>query len=553
MIKNWEELKPRFESLLNENPQTPEALEDWFIRRSRLLMEIEEDLAWRYIRMTGDTTNTEYQKAYNDFIQNIQPHIIRYQHKLNQKLINHPLLPHIEEKYFTAIRIIRKDIQLYREENISLITQDETLSQEFAKITGQMTVRCEGKELTLQQASRYLYDTRRSMRKKIYNKIASRRLKDYVKLNDLLDKLIDIRTQIAQNAGFDNYRDYKHQELGRFDYTVEDVLTLDRSIALTAVPVYNAAFEHRKKTLKLKELKPYDLDVDIEKKPPLKPFETTGEFVEKAIAVLTDVRPKYGDFLRQMYEKGYLDLESRKGKAPGGYNYPLLVSNVPFIFMNAAGTITDVITLLHEAGHAIHAFLSADIQIIEQKEPPSEIAELASMSMELISMEHWDKFFPDPDELKRAKRYQIERVIEVLPWIALVDSFQQWIYTENPHTTAERYAAWLELASTYFPGVIDWREHEWYLANLWQKQLHIYEVPFYYIEYAIAQLGAIAVWRNYKRDPQRALDHYEQALSLGYTRTIPEIYRAAGIEFNFSADYIYELLQFVRQEYEKLV
>ncbi len=553
MIKNWDELKPKFDSLLEENPQTFEQLEDWFIRRSKLLMQIEEDLAWRYIRMTGDTTNESFRKSYEDFVENIQPNVIRYEHRLNQKLVQHPLLPELEKKYYTAVRKIRNDIELYREENIPLMIEEDKLSQNFAVITGAMTIKCQGKEYTMQQASKFLYDTKRSMRKKIYNKIANRRLKDYTKLNELLDKLIELRDKIAQNTGFQNFRDYKHKDLGRFDYSIDDVLKLDKSIALTAVPIYEKILEHRKKILKLKELKPWDLDVDLEKKPALKPFETTEEFVDKAIKTLSSVRPKYGEYLKKMYEQGYLDLESRKGKAPGGYNYPLMESNVPFIFMNAAGTITDVITLLHESGHAIHAFLSADIQIIEQKEPPSEIAELASMSMELISMEHWDKFFDTEDELKRAKRYQLERVIEVLPWIALIDSFQHWIYTVLPHTTAERYAAWLEQATTYFPRVLDWTGQEWYLSNLWQKQLHIYEVPFYYIEYAIAQLGAIAIWRNYKINPQAALDNYERALKLGYTKPIPEVYATAGIEFNFSADYINELLQFVYQEYMKLL
>ncbi len=551
MIKDWNELKPKFEALLNEDPKTFQQLDNWFIRRSKLLMQIEEDLAWRYIKMTSDTTNEQFRKDYEDFIQNIQPHVIRYEHKINRKLINHPFIDRLEKKYYTAIRIIRNDIELYREENIPLVTQEETLSQKYAQITGKMTVKCQGKELTLQQASKYLYDTRRSMRKKIYNKIANRRLKDYTELNDLMSQLIDLRTQIAKNAGFDNYRDFKHKEKGRFDYTVNDVLKLDQSIALTAVPVYNSLLIHRKDKLNLKELKPYDLEVDLEGKPALKPFETTKEFVSKTIATLTDIRPKYGEYLQIMYEKGFLDLESRKGKAPGGYNYPLLVSNVPFIFMNAAGTINDVITLFHESGHAIHAFLTAEINVIEQKEPPSEIAELASMSMELISMEHWDKFFDNEQDLLRAKRYQIERVLEVLPWIALIDSFQQWLYTEIPHSTPERYAAWLEYASTYFPETLDWKEHEWYLANLWQKQLHIYEVPFYYIEYAIAQLGAIAIWKSYKQNPEHTLDNYENALKLGYTKTIPEVYERAGVEFNFTPEYINDLMNFVWKEYEK--
>ncbi len=553
MINSWNDLLPRFQQLLEENPQTPDQLEQWFIKRSQLYADIDEDLAWRYINMTRDTQNPEYQKAYNDFVENIQPNVIRYSHKLDKKLIEHPLLPQLEKKYYTAIRKIRREIEIYREENIPLITQEDKLSQEFARITGVMTIRCEGKELTMQQAARYMYDTRRSMRKKVYNKIARRRLKDYTKLNELMDQLIDLRTQIAHNAGYDNFRDYKHDALGRFDYTVNDVLSLNEAVAQKAVPYMDKVFETRRRQLKLKQLKPWDLEVDTRGEQPLKPFETTGEFVEKTIRTLSDVKPLYGDFFRQMYEGGFLDLESRKGKAPGGYNYPLLKTNIPFIFMNAAGTISDVHTIVHEAGHAIHSFLYKDLQIIEQKELPSEVAELASMSMELISMEHWHHFFPDKNDLKRAKRYQIESVLRTLPWISLIDSFQQWLYTNHPHTSLQRYSHWLALMKKYFGSIVDWTEVEWYAANLWQKQLHIFEVPFYYIEYAIAQLGAIAVWKNYKQNPDTALEQYEAALSLGYSRTIPEIYQTAGIKFDFSPEYIEQLISFVWDEYQKLI
>ena len=553
MIKSWEEVRLEFEKILTDNPNTTEELENLFLRRSKLLAMIDEDLAWRYINMTRYTQNTEYVKNYNDFIENIQPNVILFTQQLNKKLIKHSKINYLEKKYYTAIRKIRKEVELFNEKNIPLITKEDKLSQEFAQITGVMTIRCEGKELTLQQASRYLYDYKRSKRKKIYNKIANRRLKDYKTLNKLLDHLIQIRTEIAKNTGFKNYRDYKHIALGRFDYKIEDVLRLNQSISEVAVPIMEQILEIRKKKLKIKELKPWDLEVDIDKGAPLEPFKNAQEFIVKTIKTLASVRPKYGEYFQTMADKGFLDLETRKGKAPGGYNYPLLVSNIPFIFMNAAGTINDVHTIVHEAGHAIHSFLSSHLQIIEQKELPSEIAELASMSMELISMEHWHHFFPDKEQLKRAKRYQIENILRVLPWISLIDSFQQWLYTYYQHNTIERYSHWLGLLKKYFGNIIDWTEIEWYAANLWQKQLHIFEVPFYYIEYAIAQLGAIAIWKNYKENPKLTLDQYEQALALGYSKPIPEIYKTAGIEFNFSKDYIKELISFVWNEYKALV
>ncbi len=552
MIKDWKELEPRFEQLLNREINSPEELENLLIDRSNLLAEIDEDLAWRYINMTRFTENKEYARAYEHFMTDIYPNVVKYSNLLNKKIADSQYLNDIEPKYKTVVREIKKEIELFREENIPLMSKVETVAQKFGQISGKMTIKCKGEEYTMQQASKFLHDPDRSFRKKIYGKIANRRLKDTDKLNKLLSELVDIRHQIALNAGFDNYRDYKHNDLGRFDYSVEDVKRFDESIATEAVPVLDKLMAERKQKLGVEPLKPWDLEVDTDNKPPVKVFDTIDDFIKKSVAVLSDVKPQYGSFLQKMADEGFLDLESRKGKAPGGYNYPLLVSNIPFIFMNAAGNMHDLQTLMHESGHAIHSFLYKDLQVIEQKELPSEVAELASMSMELISMEHWDKFFDNEEDLRRAKKYQLDSVLRVLPWIALIDSFQHWLYEKPQHTTVERYNAWTGLARKYFSKEVDWTSFEWYFMNIWQKQGHIFEVPFYYIEYAIAQLGAIAIWRNYKKNPQKTLEQYEQALSLGYSKTIPEIYQTAGIKFDFSAGYIRELMQFVWSEYEKI-
>ena len=249
---------------------------------------------------------------------------------------------------------------------------------------------------------------------------------------------------------------------------------------------------------------------------------------------------------------GHLDLESRKGKAPGGYNYPLAEIGVPFIFMNATSTLRDMITILHEGGHAIHSFVTRDLELGHFKSTPSEVAELASMSMELISMEHWDVYFDRPEDLKRAKKEHLEQILETLPWVATIDKFQHWIYQHPSHSLEDRKREWNAIFDQFSDSITVWDGLEHARDYLWQKQLHLFEVPFYYIEYGMAQLGAVAVWKNFKQDPVSGLNSYLDALKLGYKRSIPEIYKAANIKFDFSQEYIRELMNFVREELASL-
>ncbi|RYE28105.1 MAG: M3 family oligoendopeptidase, partial [Sphingobacteriaceae bacterium] len=310
--------------------------------------------------------------------------------------------------------------------------------------------------------------------------------------------------------------------------------------------------EKRKAALNLETLKPWDTEVDISGKPALKPFENGQQLIGKSIRCFNNISPDLGEKLNTMREYGLFDVESRKGKAPGGYNYPLAETGAPFIFMNSAGTFRDLTTMVHEGGHAIHTFLTADLELNDFKHCPSEVAELASMSMELLSMDHWDVYFDNEEDLKRAKRDQLFDVLKTLPWVAVVDQFQHWIYTNPDHTTEQRTEAWIQIFERFGANFVDWNDHREAEENLWQKQLHIFEVPFYYIEYGMAQLGAIAVWKNYKENPEQGLQQYLNALKLGYTKTITEIYETAGIKFDFSEDYVKELAAFVRAEMEKI-
>jgi oligoendopeptidase F len=552
-IKDWATVKPYYNDLLKREISSVKDLKQWFEDRSELEAVLSEDLAWRYIRMTCDTANEDLQGKFEEFITQIQPKIEPVSNQLNNKALQNAYLKEIKDAGYTImVRELEKDAKIFREENIPLNTQLQSESKKYGTITGAMTVEIEGIELTLQQASNYLESTERAKREEAYRKIQARRLEDKDKLNDLFNKLVKLRHQVAQNTGFENYRDYMFTAMGRFDYEPSDCFDFHESVAEEITPIMHELSVKRKEALKVDTLRPWDKKVDISGKPPLKAFGTSEELVEKTIACFGRVDPYLGECLAIMRQMGHLDLDSRKGKAPGGYNYPLSETGVPFIFMNATSNLRDMVTIMHEGGHAVHSFLTRDLSLTNFKHTPSEVAELASMSMELISMDHWDLFFPNEDNLKRAKRDHLEQVIETLPWVATIDKFQHWIYENPNHSIADRIKAWNDILDTFSDKVTDWGGLQEEKNYLWQKQLHLYEVPFYYIEYGFAQLGAIAVWRNYKNDPKKGLEGYKNALMLGYTQSIPEIYEAAGIRFDFSREYIHSLIEFVKGELEKI-
>lgn len=553
VIDSWKDIEPYYSNLEHRQIQSVDDLEKWWKDKSELESVLEEENAWRYIRMVCETQNESLANHFNVFVTEIDPEINRCNNILNKKLESSPFLEKLDQqKFFIAIRSIKKELELFRSENIPIQAELQKEQQEYGAISAQMTVIYNDKELTLQQASNFLKDTDREVRKNVFELINQRRLQDSQKLNDLLDRLIEKRQKVATNAGFDNYRDYKHVAMGRFDYTVKDCENFHESIKEAVLPIVKNINLSRKNALKLDVLKPYDLDVDTDNKEALKPFETSEELIEKTIKCFAEIRPRFGEFLKIMNENKYLDLDSRIGKAPGGFNYPLYESNVPFIFMNSSGNLRDLETMVHEGGHAIHSFLSKDLELVDFKGLTSEIAELASMSMELISMEHWYHFFSNEEDLKRAKKSQLEGVINVLPWVATIDKFQHWLYTKKNHSQSDRIGAWNEIQKEFGTGTVDWSGYEHFKDFVWQKQLHIYEVPFYYIEYGISQLGAIAMWRNYKKNPTLTLDNYEKALALGYSVPIKQVYETAGIKFDFSKEYVQELMDFVNLELAKL-
>ena len=551
-VINWESLEPYFISLLERTIDTKAEMEQWLKDQSELEAVINEDACWRQIRMTCDTENKTLEEAFNFFFMEIQPKIQPCSDTLNKKLVNHPLANELDTvKYFTYLRSVKKSIELFKEENIPLQAELAVLQQQYGVTTGKMMVTVDGQEYTLQQAAKFLESHDRNKREEVYRKIQDRRLEDTATLNNLYNQLIEKRNQEALNSGFKNYRDYRFKELGRFDYTKEDCYQFHDAVKLHVLPLVNKIYKKKKQKLGLDILRPWDLDAEPEGTAPLHPFETSDELVNKSIECFHKLRPFFGACLKKMNALKHLDLESRKGKAPGGYNCPLAESGAPFIFMNAAGQMHDVTTMVHEGGHAIHSFLAHPLELNGFKEYPMEIAEVASMAMELFSMDYWETFFDNAEDLTRAKEHQLERVITIFPWIAIIDKFQHWVYENPAHTNEERTAKWNEILKEFQDDVIDYNGLENYRSNAWQRQLHLFEVPFYYIEYGIAQLGAIGMWMQYKQNPQQALDNYCSALALGGTKTLPQLFETAGLKFDFSPAKIKVLMEFVEGEMKK--
>lgn len=552
-LRKWEDLQPLFDNLINREINSASDLKAWFADRSEMESYLSENFAWRYIRQTCDTANQGLINALQFFITEIQPKLAEFGNVLDKKVVDSPFWQELSESGYQIVhRGMKRGIEIFREENIPVFTEMQTEERKYGAIAGAMTVTLDGEEMTLQKASDRLQSTDRTVREEAWRAISSRRYEDHEKLDELINTLIKLRNQAGLNAGFANYRDYMFAAMGRFDYTPQDCFNFHASVKKAVVPILNEMGADRKSALNVDPLRPWDTKVDPKGQAPLKPFQTGDELLDKTIRCFWRLDPFLGDCLKIMKTMRHLDLESRKGKAPGGYNYPLDEIGVPFIFMNATSNLRDMITLLHEGGHAVHSLVTRDLALNSFKHTPSEVAELASMSMELITMDFWDEFFNNEADLKRAKIQHLESIIETLPWVATVDKFQHWMYENPGHTVDQRTAKWVEIYSEFTDNVVDWTGFENNRKYLWQRQLHIYEVPFYYIEYGIAQLGAIGVWKNYRENPQKGLEGYLNALKLGYTVPISEIYEAAHIPFDFSEKNITELMQFVSNELSEL-
>lgn len=552
VIENWEQLLPFFNELLHHNITEIDDLLLWMEKRSELGAAIDDEFRWRYIRQTCDTESEKLRNDYEYFVSEISPKLMEINNQLNKKVADSGLLDALIEKGLSVyVRGLKNSIALFREENIPLYTALNLKEQEYGQIIGRMTIEHEGAELTIAQANKLLHSEHRALRETIYKKIGERRLQDKNALENLFDELILLRDKIAKNAGFDNYRDYKFEELGRFDYGIKECEDFHDAVKNKVLPLVELIDLKIKSKLGLSELRPYDMDAPFPGEKTLKPFESDRELIEKSILTLDKIDPYFSWCLATMDKMNHFDLESRKGKGPGGYNMSMPELGIPFVFMNASGTHNDVTTMIHEAGHAVHSFLVKDLPFDFDKEVSSEVAELASMSMELFALDAYDVFYSDPNDLKKTKSDQLERIISILPWIAIIDKFQHWIYTHIGHSQVERKAAWESISKEFSSGIKNFDGLEEIAAYSWHKQLHLFEVPFYYIEYGIAQLGALGMWKNYKENPKKAIENYKKALALGYTQPIPVMYETAGVPFDFTSKHIGSLMQFIKGELER--
>ena len=531
----WNDYKPYFDYLSNQKINN-DNIEEWmkyWSDLSELIGEVGTDV---YVATTVDTTDEEAKKRFHAFLENISENASSRNQGLKKMLLDSGKTP---DNFSIPLRAIKSEVEMFCEENLPLMTKDSKLSKEYDAIIGAQTVEWEGEEVTITQLSPVLLGTDREKREKAWRLANERRLQDREKINEIWKQILEIRIKIAKNAGFDNYRSWRWEYLKRFDYTPDDCLKFHEAIEKVVMPFANRLMKERKEKLGLEKLKPWDLSVDPDGREPLTPFENAGELEEKCHNVFKAVDSELGNHFDIMRENKLLDLANRKGKAPGGYCTEYYHQRLPFIFMNAVGTHSDVQTMLHEGGHAFHVFESDQLPYSAQRDVGMEFAEVASMAMELLAAPYITKDFGgfyDLEDANRARIEHLEKLVLFWPYMAVVDAFQHWAYTNpeeaiNPENCDKQWTSLWKRFQTFED--LDSSEFEDVIATGWHNKLHIYHVPFYYVEYGMAQLGAIQVWGNALDDQSSAVKKYRSALRKGGNATLPELFEAAGAKFAF--------------------
>ncbi|MDB6030961.1 MAG: oligoendopeptidase family [Verrucomicrobiales bacterium] len=552
-LGDWKQIEPLFDRLEARAGEAKAVsdLEAWLVGWSEMNAALDEESSRRYIAMTCHTENAEAKAAYLHFIEHVEPNLKPRQFKLEQIYLANPLRTQLPQpRYQVFDRDVKVHVELFRPENVPLETEEAKLGQQYQELSGSLTVQFKGMEKTLPQMAPYLEEPDRPLRQEAWEATANRRLQESEKFENFFDELVKLREQIAKNAGFKNYLEYAFRARGRFDYTPEDCTKFHDAIEKEVMPMLRQLQARRRELLKVPALRPWDLSVDPLNRPALRPFEQVDQMIDKTQSIFNRLDHTLASGFQTMQERHLLDLANRKGKAPGGYQSTLSEARLPFIFMNAVGLQRDVETMLHEAGHAFHALATRHEDLYAYRGAPIEFCEVASMSMELLGNEFLEEFY-SPEDANRARRKHLEGIIDIFPWIATVDAFQHWIYSHPGHNRAARTQAWLDLMKR-FGGDTDWSGFEMVRANLWHRQLHIFLYPFYYVEYGIAQLGALQVWANSKKDKAKAIADYQKALSLGGSRPLPELFAAAGCKFDFSAATVKPLMELVKTELAKL-
>ncbi|MCF6238595.1 MAG: M3 family oligoendopeptidase [Candidatus Marinimicrobia bacterium] len=553
-INAWEDLKPYFAALLKAEINDADDLSRLITHYSEALSVFSEQHAWAYIKMSCETGNQEFVDRLELFDTKIAPELEKAANAVDKRIFGHPAFADLPDDRFGQFKQkLKRELELFREENVELSAEISKHSTKYDQLTGALTVTLDDEEMPLPKAAVRLQSADRGVRKEAWLAIAEKRYAVKDEADQIYSDMLKLRVESAKNADYDNFRDYRHDLLQRFDYTPQDAIDFQNAIEAHIVPLARKIAESHRDRLGLAkdDYRPWDTAGEPVGQVALKPFKTGAELLEKTISIFSDIHPQFGENLKAMQAADLFDLESRKGKAPGGYNYGLETSGMPFIFMNAAGTHRNVVTMCHEGGHAMHTFLTNDEPLIHYRDTPSEMAETASMSMELMTAGLWDKFY-DPADHIRARREHLEDIISFFPWCATVDAFQHWIYLNPEHTVQERDDYFDELNQRFTSGFVNWDGYDHFRRNGWQRQLHIFGMPFYYIEYGIAQLGALQVYRLFKQDPKAALEGYIKGLSLGSSKALPEVWEAMGIKFDFSAETLKELVEFVQQELSEL-
>ncbi|HDR4424021.1 TPA: M3 family oligoendopeptidase [Bacillus cereus] len=552
-INNVLELEKALSTLLNEVISSKLELENWLKKQSTFIWEIEEQLTSHYIAFQCNTDNKKIKDTFEYDQQFVRPLLKRYQNSFDNKYLESPFRMELDPKTYSLLDKKIKNAQtLFCEKNINLEITEDKLVTEYFEITGGLTALWDGEEKTITELQSYLQDPNRDIRKKAKTLISETFLSVEDTLQNILNELIAIRHQKAKNIQLDNYRDYMFKKHERFDYTPEDCYELAESIRKYVVPLIDKIYNEKKSELQVDSLRLWDVKATAPNQKALKPIEDASDLIEKSSHILHKLDPKFSTLLDRMHKNNCLDLESRKGKGPGGFCEYLPASRLSFIFMNLNHTHYDVTTFLHEMGHSIHNECMKQLELQKYLEIPSESAELASMTMELFSMEYWDTFYENREEFIKAKLDFFKDIVKYLPPTLIVDQFQHWMYENPNHTAKERNEKYLELHNTYQSNVVHIEGYENWIATGWLPVLHIFEIPFYYIEYAIAQIGALQMYKQYKENPKQAIENYKKALSLGSSKSLTEVYEAAGIRFDFSGETIKELMLFVEGELESL-
>ncbi|MCE7793654.1 M3 family oligoendopeptidase [Salipaludibacillus sp. CUR1] len=552
-FQDVESIESSFQQLLNEKADSAEAMEDWLKRQSFLFDALEEGLTGHYIDFQCHSNSEKAKQAFEHDQQVIEPLVKRYEALLDEKILSQPTLEALDKRYYEQFIKSKKNAkELFREENIKLEVEEDRLATSYFEHTGNLTVNWDGEEKTLSEISPFTQVSDRPTRKKAVKKAAEAFISIEPELQKIMDELVQLRQKKAENANLENYRDYMFKKYERFDYTPDDCKKLAEAVRKHVTPLKEKIQKDHQQELGTDIYRPWDTKGVPEGLDPLKPFEKRDELVKKTASIFSNMDKRFEELLTEMDSRGMLDLTTRKGKSPGGFCAPLPVSELSFIFMNASRTHDDMITLLHEMGHCIHNDFKKDIPLSKYRDTPMESSELASMTMELLTMDQWDVFYNNKEDLIRAKEEQLKGIIEFLPMGMVVDQFQHWMYENPSHTAEERNKKFFELQQSLNSSVVDWSGYEKWAETSWLRILHIFEVPFYFIEYVIAQLGAVQMYKQYRENPEQTLNNYKNALSLGASKSLIDVYKEAGIRFDFSEEMIKELMGFVEKELHDL-